>query len=311
MRYEVAADAEGTIYIGEAVTVEHDDLWFDFTADENGYLKEIVVGKTVPESMVDEFQSTIDPQSGPVKARISIGGNRDLHDTLIDSLQMIESHLAWATNAALQRIRWDAPRQQFVPESADEEQLLSILSVSHKREYPPLLAEIAPDLLETIVQSAPLYDELRVPMSFWREGQVYFARFRYIEAFYQFYFVIEDFYASGRSSKASVLRAFERSSEFGSLCDLALDKFQAMPRHGESLKELFDVFQCEVTRKGLQDLLFAVRGALHHYSSGSPRPKGTPFNQQFFETIALVTAYLSTTAIGYRIVQIGQSLESQ
>jgi len=309
MRYEVVADTEGTIYIGEAVTVEHDDLWFDFTPDENGYLKEIVVGKTVPENMVDEFQSTIDPQSGPIKARISIGGNKDLHEALIDSLQMIESQLAWATNGALQRIRWDSPRQRFVPESPDEKQMLSILSVSHKREYPPLLAGVASDLLEKIVHSAPLYDELRVPMAFWREGQVYFARFRYIEAFYQFYFVIEDFYASGRSSKTSVLAAFERSSEFGSLCDLALAKFQAMPRHSENLKELFSVFQCEVTRRGLQELLFAVRGALHHYSSGSPRPRGTPFDQRFYETIALVTAYLSTTAIGYRIVQINKCLE--
>jgi len=308
MQYKVVADVEGTIDIGEAATVETDDLWFDFIPDEDGYLREVAAGKTVPESMIDEFESTIDPQRGPIKARISIGGNRALYEMLIDSLQMIESQLAWATHGALQRIRWDTPRQEFVPESPDEERRLSISSVSHKREYPPLLAEIAPDQLKTIVQSAPLYDELRVPMSFWREGQVYFARFRYIEAFYQFYFVIEDFYASGRSGKTSVLRAFERSSEFGSLCDLALDKFQAMPRHAESLRELFDQFQCELTRKGLQELLFTVRGALHHYSSGSPRPKGTPFNQQLFETIALVADYLSTTAIGYRIVEIGQGL---
>ena len=35
MQYKVVADVEGTIYIGEAASVETDDLWFDFIPDED------------------------------------------------------------------------------------------------------------------------------------------------------------------------------------------------------------------------------------------------------------------------------------
>ena len=98
--------------------------------------------------------------------------------------------------------------------------------------------------------------------------------------------------------------------QFENLCINSLEKIINDPRHAINLRQYFENFACEETPRGLGELLFEMRGALHHYSSRSTRAKGTPFNQNDFETIALLAMHLVTTAIAYREVAITKSLKN-
>ena len=91
------------------------------------------------------------------------------------------------------------------------------------------------------------------------------------------------------------------------LADDSLKKIFKDHRHRSNLEALFKEFKCDISPTGLQELLFEVRGALHHYYGRSTKRKGTPFNQREFESISLLVMELCTVAIYYRIVEINRS----
>ena len=196
--------------------------------------------------------------------------------------------------------------EKFIAETPEEEELIAITSFTRTRQYPEPPTLFSPVDLIRLISKFPAYESLRVPMPFWREGENYFSTFQYVLAFYQYYFIIEDFYAGGKSSQSAVLKEFARSEEFRQLAHNSITELFKEPKHRQALEKLFTQEGCEVSATGLQKLLFKVRGGLHHYFGNSPKTRGTPFNQAEFESVALLVMHLTTAAIGYRIVAINQ-----
>lgn len=221
---------------------------------------------------------------------------------------MVESALSYSTRFSLQEIDWDTPDQEYIAESDEDRELLSVSAFSYTRGYPETKVLVTEDALAQVVQLAPEYDDLRIAKAFWREGMGYFMAFRYVQAFYQFYFVIEDFFAGGKSGKKGVMGAFHKSAGLMEHCTNYLDRVEEDARHWKSLKEHFGEFKCAVSPQGLAELLFEMRGALHHYSRHSQRSRGTPFNQSDYETISLVAMQIATSGIAYREVEISNSI---
>ena len=121
----------------------------------------------------------------------------------------------------------------------------------------------------------------------------------------------QDFFAKGKSGKSAVMSEFRKSIEFMNQCKKSLEEMFKDSRHSTNLRQYFLDFNCEENAQGLAELLFDMRGALHHYSSQSIRAKGTPFNQRDFETIALLTMHIVTSAIALREVTISNSLKNK
>ena len=308
MRYKLVAEVDGDLYLEEApISVERGDLLFEFISDETGRITHVAVSKRIPDGQVENFRSSVHPGEGEHAAHITIGGDREIHEQLVKQLQLLESDLAFSSGAALRHLDWATPVQEFIPESVEEEQLIAVSSFSHQKEYPCNPVRFTASDLNTLVKYAPRYASLRIPKAFWRQGMLYFSSFQYVQAFYHFYFVIEDFYAKGKSGKKPVLKEFGKSDEFLKLADNTMKSVMKYPCHRDNLLNFFETFNCEVTPTGLQEMLFEIRGSLHHYSSRSTRPTPTPFNQAQFETIALLAMHLVTTAIGYRIAEINRS----
>jgi hypothetical protein len=146
--------------------------------------------------------------------------------------------------------------------------------------------------------------------AFWREGMVYFDNFQCVQAFYQFYFVIEDFFIAGKtSSKSSVMKIFQKSKELLDIAKDAITSTLNLPNHKIKLEKHLREYNCQFTSLGLLEMLYEARNNLHHFHSKSSRKQGTPFNQSEFETIAFATMYIATAAITYREVRISQSLK--
>jgi hypothetical protein len=307
MRYKLVAEVEGDVFISSPISIQKDEFEFSFIPSSDGRLISISITMSVPQERVKNFASTIEPGKGQSVASISIGGDIEIHKQLVGQLQTLESNFAFITGMAVQRIKWDNPKQEYIPDGPEDETILSVRGFSATQEYPKPRAFLQTNILQSIVIAAPMYDELKITKAFWREGMIYFNNFQYIQAFYQFYFIIEDFYAPGKSGKKPVLQEFRKSMVFKELCNNSLLELLKDARHRLNLEHLFSQFNCEVTSEGLQELLFEIRGALHHYSSQSQRPKGTPFNQKDFESIALLAMHLVTSAIGYQIANINQN----
>ena len=308
MFYELSAKVESNILMDVSFSVPRDDLTFDFRTDKEGRFTELAVMVKVPDELLKRFSSTIQPSDEKgVAARVSIGGDSKAHDRLVAELQELESQLAFLYHNAVRRIGWDAPTVQFIPETDEERELVSVTKISVTRAYPDPPISVDLGDLRSIVTDAPAFSELVVPMSFLREGRNAYRRFDYVLAFSHYFHVLEGFYAGGKTGKQAVLAAFTKSHEFGECCRNALEQLLPMQRHGDALLQLLADFACSEDALGLQKLLYGIRGRTHHFVAGSAIQHATPFNRGDYETIALTAGHLATLAIGGKVVAINQS----
>ena len=306
MRYRLLSKVDCNLYIRQLTVIERDNIRFEFLPDDKGRTDEVAVSIKIPKEKLKEFKSSIYPGRGDEKIVININTDKELHDLLIFELQALESHLAFASSGALEKIDWNSSIVDFIPENNEEKKLIAATHLSHKSSYSKKPFKISSQALEEIVSTPPEFGRLIIPEAFWREGMNYFQKFQYIQSFYQFYFIIEDFYAKGKTGEKQVLKAFQESKDFKEICEHSLQQILNKPKHSQRIEKLFKEEKIEMNGKGLQKLLFKIRGNLHHFFCKSPKTRGTPFNQKEFETEALLTMHISMTAILYSMVDINR-----
>src|SRR5207237_1231045 len=137
-------------------------------------------------------------------SRMTIGGDRVVFDGLISALQRLESHVSYMTVHALRSVRWDRPTEVWQAETPEEELLIQVNHVRLEEYDETHRARVAPEILAGMTERAEVLNELTVLKALWREGANEFLARRYIQAFYDFYFILEGRYAKGRSSESQV-----------------------------------------------------------------------------------------------------------
>ncbi len=305
MRYRLVAEVEGTI-VTENSSIQHGGLTYEMVTDDGGNLTHIAVERTVEPS---EFAATVGPPTElGTSATLKIEADPGVRGTLVEALQALESALAFASAGALQRIRWDIPQEERIPESPDEGKYTAIHAISLKREYLPLRSQLPALDIERFVHKMDNYSSLVVPKAFWREGMNEFRQFRYVQAFYNFYFILEDFYAGGRSGMGEVLKSFSKSRDFARVTKTSYESVIAYEKHRLNLETMRSDEGCNSDIQGIHKLLFKVRGRLHHYTRGGRAIRVSPFTQDEFESIALLAMMMANLAIGYEEVAISRGV---
>jgi hypothetical protein len=303
LRYRLKTKVEGDLVPTGNVATEHDGISYELATDREGRATEVVVSVQVS---AEEFATYCGPGEGGTARTIRISGDPAVHKRLIAALQALESHLGFSCNGNLQRIRWDVVTIERVAENADEQALAAVQSYARERAYPRGSVRLKPETFRAIVAKSATYQELVLPKAFWLEGMNEFKQLRYIQAFYNFFFVLEDFYAEGKSAMSAVLKAFAGSTEFCHVVDWSLQRVFGYSEHRANLERFFAEERCQRDTQGAQRLLLKVRGNLHHYSSRGARRRGTPRNQDDFQSIALLTMTMASYAIGLREAAISQ-----
>jgi len=300
MRYALKAAVRGTVLIGESISVDAGEFQIRLDAHPSGLLKSVFISLQVPPDKVAALSSSVSPGRGAAIVSLKIGGDRELRSRLVTQLQILESHLGFVTGGALISIDWANPDEEFIPETEEDQGNVPIRSVSYERAYDKAPVRIPSPILKDIIKNAGRNPELTVPQAFFREGMNFFRQFRYALAFYHFYFILEDFFAHGKSSQAGALAEFARSAELNTISTNSLALLLQEPRHKKALTDLFAREGCELSTTGLYSLLFRVRGDLHHYSSRSTTSHFTPFDQAEFESITLLAMLISGQALANR-----------
>jgi hypothetical protein len=235
---------------------------------------------------------------GDVKSKINIGGDRELYDRLISELQLLESDLSFATQGALRKIYWDNPSSiEFIPETESDTDIPTISSFSFHKAYPSGHARFSMETIGGILNDTSQSMQLRIAKAFWREGMEYHNQFKYIQAFYSFYFVVEDFFARGKTGEPEVIKLFTQSAEFREISQNGFTGILKEKRHKDKLLRLFVDGGLDPIPENLPKFLFRMRGKLHHYYSESSKLQGTPFNQADFESLSLLLMHIATETI--------------
>jgi len=286
MLYRITVSVQGGAWVKTSYPLNILDYHLQVNADDEGRVTEMSI-----ETRVCDYQTvipTLQPGAGTEEQPCTIRTPANpYHEDLIALTQYIESIGSFWFQIG--EINWSEPKVEWVPESEEEEQALSVISLHrYSKGYPDNPVEMHPSHLAHVIARRRELEYLTIPMAFFRQGQNDHRAFRYISAFYNYYFFIESLYGHGKSKNYHVKRAFRKSPQLRRAMARSLQVMESPEsmRHAHTLREQFDEEHCPWTTEGAIDFLVSMRGKLHHFSLESTKTKGHPLNEERFEALA-------------------------
>jgi hypothetical protein len=272
---------------------------YTFTAAEDGRLSEIAISvqvanterfkmKFVPGGFLEEYDG-------------------EARDELVADFQYLESVLGFIGEVS--RIRWDAPRRRVIPENEQEQKDIVGASLHIERKWRITPNRLLKADLEAVIDDRQVIAPVQLLQSFFREGKSELYQFRFVNAFYNLFFVLEGLYGKGKSGTKELTTAFWSYPEFR---DVVITGWHALVEQDEELSKRV---LAEISAEGhdatddhliskLVDWVINTRGATHHFYLRSRRKQGTPLNQRDYEPVACFTFLLSERAINREVARL-------
>jgi len=254
------------------------------------------------------FQSKIESgEPGGPKIHLKVARDWQLHGEMLLQFQKLESLLAF-NGEIVERIRWDQPKEEVICETEEERAATEIFAVHMTEEYDRVPVRINQLGVERIIVAKDRFDSLIVPMAFWREGLNDHHSFRYINAFFNFYFILEGLYGAGKTRNSDVEKQFAKSPEFRKDIEDQIKRYREdrNPLHLECVQKMLGARSKQLDVEGVIHLLVKTRGELHHFTNNPNRPQGNPFTNKAYQSLAHMTLVLSYYAIQRQTVLINQ-----
>lgn len=286
MYFQATARVRSYGYAKESLEVSNGQYAIRFECDATDRIERIRIRKRVP----DYREHLPSVKQGPNgETTFDLGGGPH-PDDLIDFLQHIESLGGfWC---GIEKIFWESTEFEWIPENPEEKSLVEIPSFCISE---TVFLERREDVNLTRIFYAVAHRDkqkhLVLPLAFFREAENEYAANRYIYAFYNYYFFLEGLYGNGKTKNTLVLREFKSSADLTAAVQETIGEFTSgeMPiRHREMLQEYLGSAGCDLSVDGILRLIVTMRGSLHHFSPHGPQTKGTPQNQAWLETLALL-----------------------
>lgn len=303
MKYLLECDVDSTTLIHKEIKIPTNNYDIYFIPNEKGILNKIKIIHKVEDPQ--KYESKIEPSNDGISHhKATINGDKELHDNLIELFQTIES--AMAIDWGIKKIYWESPRNEVICETEEEEKLIQIRGTHWEQNYPDPLIEVSEGHLKDLVDKLPKYENHKIALSFWREGNLEYKSFRYINAFYNFYFIIEGMFTDGNTNKSAQKKQFLESS-LKEYVKWTMNSIKENPEKKEEIDRLLKTAQKEFNEEGIIHLIVETRGDLHHFNQR--RVRGTPFNHKSYHTLSWVCLGLATHTLLQEIVKINNDLE--
>ena len=227
----------------------------------------------------------------------------ELVKSVINDLQCFESTLA--VYFPLWSIDWRYATMSVVFEEGDERDptwgSLKKLRISRPQLQPERIPE---NVFEFASLQAFSSESLVIVQSFWREGRNEVRAGRFINAFFNYYFILEGLYGDGKTRNDAIKAKFKGSVELRSFIGQYLrDKHEES--HIEQVGAMLLTanpnlefrFETIASPDVFIELLVSTRGKLHHFSNNPNRPEGSPLGHDQYEGIAIFAQYVAHKAL--------------
>ncbi|MHC4559514.1 MAG: hypothetical protein ACYS80_19645 [Planctomycetota bacterium] len=214
-------------------------------------------------------------------------------DHLITSLRLAEGLLSVY---GLEEIDFENIDIAWIPESNREKEKLSIGSFSYRIEPPSPQHTLTFDLIARPIIAGLMNNSHEAPLSFFRQGKNNMRNGHYIEAVYNFYFVLETMYGNGKTKNAAIEKEFLSSLQLKKWIEEAkTDKgFPAdlKPNHMKLFREKF----VKQSAENIIKQIIRTRGFLHHHSKKNPRI-WSPDSTKEYHLDAIFLMYIASKSV--------------
>ncbi|MFX1492065.1 MAG: hypothetical protein ACFFBU_07375 [Promethearchaeota archaeon] len=231
---------------------------------EDGYVKEITV--TVPNFPADLTPKVTSLQSGKVKAHIHIPSDPFIY-VLREDMRSLEGLLALY---GVRSIDTENPKVKWIPETEEEKTNLHLYEFQRSYAEPndEGLPPLPFDLVVRSIIASKEAKEIQIPLAFFRKGGNDIYERRFIEAIYDFYFLIETCYGKGKSKNYAVKQELTKSYELKKFV-IEVQKEKDPRIYGE--RKLLEIYRNAYLNKRPEKIIGHIvdlRGFLHHHSLG-------------------------------------------
>jgi hypothetical protein len=275
---------KGKLRLNNPPPIRVGDLVFQFHTNESGRVTSITA--TVPANAPEDVSTVQIAPGGPIKAHINVAAPR--WDAVRSSLRTIEGLLSLH---GVDEITLGQSEQSWVAETKQEQALLAMHSFAVEvSERPDGDFPVVPfDIVARSVLASTQALDTQIPLSFFRKGQIDIHDERFIEAFYDFFFVLETLFGNGKSKSRALLSEFVARPTLieavrESLADPFLVTYAAA--HSRVAERFAEVYRDKAPEEVLEALI-STRGLLHHHSLKSSKP-WHPDDHHAFEIDAIV-----------------------
>lgn len=303
MKFSLECKVVSKVLIGNALNVAEGTKEYILTPNKDGFLTSIKIITKVDNP--EKFYSKLEKGDGKVKWNITIESDATIVNDLKSDFQYIESTLALGGN--LKRIYWEDAKQEWIPETEEEKSKLKVFAASFRRTSPDRPVVLTKEDFAQIMRDKSKYDCLTTLKSFYRAGKNSFGQFQFVDAFYKFYFIIEDFFGGGKTKNKQVEESFKSSEELKETIKWVMDKqIKTSEKHSKDITKFLRELNLQDTTEDIIRLLVRMRGRVHHYTSKSSLKQATPLTQRDFESMAFLAMGIALLSILKEIAKINR-----
>jgi hypothetical protein len=270
----------GTLKIAQTqpITIRQMDFVFE---TESGLAKFLRITTTIAK---DEWPQ-LDRKDSDSKATLHLRNDRMVFIAM--EVRGLEAILSLFGLTSIDQDNWEI---EYIPENEEERKSLPFTKFSQQTERVdyPLEFRLNDTLLSDAIAAA-LYVELgnlTFPLSFFRKGMLSMLEGRFIGAYYEFYFVLENLYGNGQFHSKPIIAQFKKTPKLRAAAQRVLHTGSDDFSSETTRREFITRFQNH-TVDSLLKYIVKQRGFLHHHSSRM-RTNWHPSYEQEFEIDALL-----------------------
>lgn len=294
MRYSRECRVDSKIRISNILNVVEKTKEYIFAPNEDGFLASIRIITDVANP--EKFYSEIEKGHEKTDWKITIKSDENIVNDLRSDFQYLESTLAFIGN--LKRVYWEDATQEWIPETEQEKSKLKMFAAQFRRipsDRPTMLTK---ELFGQIVRDKTKYDCLTTLKSFYREGKNLYDQFQYVNAFSNFYFIIEDLYGEGKTKNKQIEESYRSSEELKKTIEWWMNNhIKTSEKHSKDISQFLRELNLQNNTEDIIRLLIRLRGRVHHYTSKSSLRQATPLTQRGFESVAFLTMGIAMSSI--------------
>ena len=284
MRFRVTATVDSDAIAENDFTVEFDKYRVGVTLNTDRSLKEIYIETAVDK---DEKLPAIEPGTGLAKFNF-VYSRPKCADDLIERLIYLESVGAFWWH--IKSLNTHQVSEQWIPENEKEKKKLSLIGFSTTQSYKRHLIPIHDHQIKDLLDMEKYEKAMVIPMAFYREGTINFHSLKYINAFQNYFLMIEGLHGGGRSGSSALIKALVSSPELIKAATTMLGKVAEDPKdqHYKVLAIEIHDLGFDFDPIGLIKWLVRTRGQLSHFSLKSSKKQGHPLVQSDYRTHAYI-----------------------
>jgi hypothetical protein len=284
MKYIIECKVDSNIFSKEKLFLNKNGVSILFLKNRNNIINKIKVEAVVKNS--DKFNSSINHNpNGEVKFNFHISVDPIIREKMLMEIQKAESFLSII---GVNKIYWHEPKEYFKTETEDEKSQLFIKNIKGYLDYKKKYHRVNQETIKKILINSDQKELLIIPLAFFREGINEHEQFKYVNAFYNFYFVIEGLYGNGKTKNNAIEIEYNKSEELKKYIIEAMNSLNE--KHKQVIKTMIASMNksSEINIKNIIHMIVKTRGMLHHFSLKSTLQHGHPFVHFRYESISFL-----------------------